>query len=344
MDVDFKPTGESPLVYSKEFHKSAEEKYGKGWKREVDTMDTFVDSSWYYFRHLDSKNKKAFVDSKLANKWLPTDLYMIGAEHIVLHLLYSRFFTKFFCDEGYINFDEPFYKMRHMGLIQGPDGRKMSKRWGNVINPIDEVKKYGADTLRMYEMFMGPLSEAKPWNDRTESGVSRFLNKIWRLQEKVDDKVDSKEQETWIHRVLKKVEDDVERVSFNTSIAIFMEFSNFLNTEKKIDRSVWERFLIAMAPFAPHITEELWAKLGNKFSIHEQAWPKYDEKLIKSDEVTIAVQINGKLRDTILVPAGTSQKEIEKEAKESEKVQKYLKDVKVKKVVFVEDKILSFVV
>ena len=184
-DVDFRPTGESPIARSESFKKQAEEKYGKGWHYEVDTMDTFVDSSWYYFRFCDAKNDKEWAQSDKVNYWLPTDLYMIGTEHIVLHLLYSRFFTKFFFDQGLINFDEPFYKMRHMGLIQGPDGRKMSKRWGNVINPDDEIKKYGADTVRMYEMFMGPLEEAKPWNDRAENGVFKFLNRVWSLQEKV---------------------------------------------------------------------------------------------------------------------------------------------------------------
>jgi len=343
-DVDFKPTGESPLVYSKEFHRSAEEKYGKGWKREVDTMDTFVDSSWYYFRHLDTGNDKEFVSSGKANNWLPTDLYMIGAEHIVLHLLYSRFFTKFFQDQGYINFSEPFYKMRHMGLIQGPDGRKMSKRWGNVINPIDEVEKYGADTLRMYEMFMGPLSEAKVWNDKTESGVYRFLRKIWKLQDKVEEKVDSDTQYSWINRVIKKIEDDVERVNFNTSIAKFMEFSNILLNEKSIDRSVWENFLIVMASFAPHITEELWEKLGNDYSIHQQPWPKYDKKALEDDEIEIAIQINGKLRSTVSVKKDEIEEVVIEEALKDKKIQRYLGKKKTyRKAIFVPNRILNFI-
>jgi leucyl-tRNA synthetase len=342
-DVDFKPTGESPLKSSEEFHKSAEEKYGKGWRREIDTMDTFVDSSWYYFRHIDAKNDKEFVDPQKANSWLPTDLYMIGAEHIVLHLLYSRFFTKFFFDKGMIKFDEPFYKMRHMGLVLGPDGRKMSKRWGNVINPLDEIKKYGADTLRIYEMFMGPLYDAKPWNDRAESGVYRFLYKVWKLQEKVKDGFESKAQNTLINKLIKKIGEDIESLSFNTSVAKFMEFTNFMTAEESIGKEVWEKFLILLSPFAPYISEEMWEISGNSYSVHQQKWPEFEEALTKDEVVTIAVQINGKLRDTIQIESGTEQEGVEEKAKASEKVSKYL-EVEPKKVIFVKDKIINFIV
>lgn len=344
MDVDFRPTGESPLKYSTEFHKSAEEKYGKGWTRETDTMDTFVDSSWYQFRHIDSKNQKKFVDSDLANIWLPVDLYMIGTEHIVLHLLYSRFFTKFFYDKGLIKFDEPFYRLRHMGLILGSDSRKMSKRWGNVINPIDEINKYGADTLRIYEMFMGPLDEAKVWSDRAESGVFKFIKRIWSLQEKVENDFKSEAQERWINKIIKKVENSIKKVTFNTTISQFMEFVNFLMQEKNINKHVWKRFIISLAPFAPYIAEELWEKSGGKYSVHKQLWPEYNTKLVMEEIAVIAIQVNGKLRATLEIPIGSSQQDVENLAKTNKKVRKYIEGREMKKIIYVKNKILSFVV
>ncbi|GAB4284569.1 MAG: hypothetical protein Kow0081_1790 [Candidatus Dojkabacteria bacterium] len=349
-NVEFAPTGESPLAKSKEFQKSAQDKYGKGWRREVDTMDTFIDSSWYFFRHLDASNQDKIFDSKKVNTWLPVDLYMIGAEHIVLHLLYARFFTKFFNDIGIINHNEPFQKMRHMGLILGPDGRKMSKRWGNVISPTDEIEKYGADTLRMYEMFMGPLEEAKPWNDRAENGVFRFLMKVWSNKGKVTETSNSsnestyKAQEKEINKLIKKVTEDIENMSFNTAIAKMMEFTNFLQKEKEIERSVWERFLLIMSPFAPYVTEELWAELGNDFSIHEQKWPNYNEELIKESVVKIGVQVNGKLRGTIHISASASEEEAMSAARAIGNINKYIGENQPKKVIYIPGRILNIVV
>jgi leucyl-tRNA synthetase len=342
-DVDFKPTGESPLVHSESFHKSAEEKYGKGWRREVDTMDTFVDSSWYYFRHLDAANSEKVFDSEKINNWLPTDLYMIGAEHIVLHLLYSRFFTKFLYDEGIINFDEPFYKMRHMGLVLGPDGRKMSKRWGNVINPTDEVNKFGADTLRMYEMFMGPLQDPKAWNDRAEAGVFRFLTKIWIQQDKVSVDVKSDQQEREINKLIKKVEEDIQSMSFNTAIAKMMEFANFIQREKEINRSVWERFMLVIAPFAPYISEELWSRLGNEFSIHNAQWPSFNPEMVKDETVEIGVQVNGKMRGTIEISVDDEQEVAMEKAMAQESISKYI-PTEPKKVIYVKGRILNVIV
>jgi len=347
-DVEFNPTGESPLASSEEFQKSAEEKYGKGWKREVDTLDTFIDSSWYFFRHVDSNNEGAIFDSKKANKWLPTDLYMIGAEHIVLHLLYARFFTKFFNDQGLINFDEPFYKMRHMGLILGPDGRKMSKRWGNVINPNDEIEKYGADALRMYEMFMGPLEDAKPWNDRAEKGVFRFLNKIWDLKDKLSDDVSEDKrliQEKEVNKLIKKVEEDIQNLSFNTSVAKFMEFTNLMVKVENIDRSVFEKFVLTLAPFAPYITEELWVEvLGNEFSVHNQTWPEYDEDLTQDEVVTVAVQVNGKVRGQIDLPVEASESEAKERALSDQNVQKFVDGKDIKKFIYIKGRIVNIVV
>lgn len=343
-DVDFIPTGRSPLTYSENFQKGVEEKYGKGWKREVDTLDTFMCSSWYYFRYLDPKNDKAFASSEALKAWMPVDFYIGGPEHVNGHLLYSRFFTKVLFDAGYIDFDEPFLFHRHQGTILGPDNRRMSKRWGNVINPNDVVDRHGADTLRLYEMFMGPLEDTKPWDTKGEAGVYRFLKKVWNLQNKVNEKYKSEEQERWINKLIKKVGNDIEALSFNTSIAKFMEFSNFLLKEEKINRSVWERFLLVMAPFAVFITEELWEKLGNKDSIHKEAWPKHDEKLAQDETIKIAVQINGKARAEIEITPGESEDSVRSKVEMSEKAQDYIKGSKIKKFIYVPGRIVNIVI
>jgi leucyl-tRNA synthetase len=349
-NVNFKPTGESPLKYSEEFHHGIEEKYGKGWRRETDTLDTFICSSWYYFRFLAPENDQWFTDPETVNSWLPVDLYMIGTEHIVLHLLYSRFFTKFFFDKNYIKFDEPFYKMRHMGTILGPDGRKMSKRWGNVINPSDEVETFGADALRLYEMFMGPLEEAKAWNTSGEQGIFRFLGKVWNLQEKVIETrfiastqmASVQAQEKEINKLIKKVGEDIESLSFNTAIAKMMEFVNFVGREQNISRVVWEKFLLILAPFAPYIAEELWSNLGNEFSIHHQKWPEVDESKIVEETIKLAVQVNGKVRATIEVPFDSEEGIVVSEALKVENVKKYIAG-EPKKVIYVKNKILNLI-
>lgn len=341
-DVDFKPTGESPITTSDSFKKRAEDLYGKGFRYEFDTMDTFVDSSWYFFRFTDAKNENVWAESKNMNEWLPVDLYMIGAEHIVLHLLYSRFFTKFFFDKGLINFNEPFQKMRHMGTILGPDGRKMSKRWGNVINPDDEIKKFSADTVRMYEMFMGPLDEEKPWNDRAENGVFRFLGRVWNLHEKVSEDKKSDAQEIEINKLIKKVSSDIETLSFNTSVAKFMEFINFAEKEDQINKEVWMKFLLVLAPFAPFITEELWEIAGGEYSIHTKLWPEVDESKLSNEKIKIGIQINGKIRDVVETQMNATQEVVMDLAKSSEKVSKYLVS-EPKKIIFVPNKILNII-
>ncbi|PJC53470.1 MAG: leucine--tRNA ligase, partial [Candidatus Magasanikbacteria bacterium CG_4_9_14_0_2_um_filter_41_10] len=227
-DVDFKPTGQSPLTYSKTFQADVEEKFGKGWKREVNTLDTFMCSSWYFFRYLDPHNEEAFASPEALKTWMPVDFYLGGPEHVNGHLLYSRFFTKVLFDAGYIDFDEPFTVHRHQGLILGTDGRKMSKRWGNVINPSDVVDVHGADTMRMYEMFMGPLEDDKPWDENGVKGVRRFLERVWNLQEKLETgsgKLDI-EVERKLHQTIKKVGDDLTSLGFNTAIAKMMEMVN----------------------------------------------------------------------------------------------------------------------
>ncbi len=346
-DVDFKPTGESPLKYSKKFHDVVCPVCGAKGKgvvwRESDTMDTFVDSSWYFFRFTDPKNEKEFASKEAIKTWMPVDLYVGGAEHTVLHLLYSRFFTKVLRDAGYIDFSEPFLKLRHQGLILAEDGRKMSKRWGNVINPDDEVKKFGADTVRLYEMFMGPIKDAKPWSTAGEKGVYRFLKKVWRLQYKVREEKSNEREERQINKLIAYVGENIERLNMNVIIARFMEFVNSYTPKKRVPLEVWKRFLLVMAPFAPHITEELWARIGMPFSIHQQAWPEYNPELITNKKIKIAVAFNGKTRGTLEVNLGLTKEEVIDKVKTNPKLSKYYLENKIKKTIFVKDKIINFV-
>ena len=353
MDVKFDITGRSPLTEHPDFA-----------DREVDTMDTFVDSSWYFFRFAmlaSEKVRKAVANGtesnpfedkivmELMKAWSPVDLYVGGAEHTVLHLLYSRFLTKVLFDAGYIDFDEPFLKLRHQGIIMGPDHRKMSKRWGNVINPLDVIAQYGADTLRMYEMFMGPLDQMKAWQVESVSGVYRFLCRVWSLSETV---LDTKSSETHkdilvsLHKTIKKVDSDVTELKFNTAIAMMMEHINIWEKVGAAHCSPGDlkKFLILLAPFAPFITEELWSMLGAQKSIHLEWYPEYDPALLVADVIEIPVQVNGKVRDTLLVPAAEAQdqSEVVARALASEKVQKFLPGTP-KKVIFVAGRIVNLI-
>jgi leucyl-tRNA synthetase len=344
-DVDFKPTGESPLNYSKSFNKGVEKKYGKGWRREPDTLDTFMCSSWYYYRYLDPKNDKAFVSPEALKNWMPVDFYLGGPEHVNGHLLYSRFFTKVLFDEGLINFDEPFTVHRHQGLILGEDDRKMSKRWGNAINPTDVIEEFGADTLRCYEMFMGPLEADKPWDTNGVKGIRRFLERIWNLQEKIDVDVEMPGKLVReMHQTIKKVTDDITKLRFNTAIAKMMELLNEISKEEKISGEYFGLFVLILSPFAPHMCEELWQSLEHKNGLSSAKWPEYNSALAKDSEITLAVQVNGKLRDTITVPAGISEDGAKKLALASDKVQKWLEGKEPKKVIYVKGKLVSIVV
>jgi len=353
-DVDFMPTGESPLVKSKKFHDVKCPKCGSPARRESDTMDTFVCSSWYYLRYADPKNKKEFADREALKKWLPVDLYVGGAEHTVLHLLYSRFFTKVLHNLGYLGFDEPFLKLRHQGIILAEDGRKMSKSFGNIINPDDVVKEYGADALRMFEMFMGPLADAKPWNTRGIIGISRFLEKIWQFYGKiklVDCGGGKKPCENalnglpkMLHKTIKKVSEDMENLRFNTAISQMMIFMNFAVKFDFMPRAAAEKFLILLSPFAPHLAEELWQKLGNKQSVFKEKWPEYSEALAKDETMNLVVQVNGKVRETIEVSADISEEEAKKLALSSEKIKKWIENKEVVKIIFVKGKLVNIVV
>lgn len=349
MDVEFKPTGVSPLKDHRDFQKVDEEKYGKGAYREADTMDTFVDSSWYFLRFTDPNNEHEFASKEAMNKWGPVDLYVGGAEHTVLHLLYARFFTKVLYDEGYLTFDEPFLKLRHQGTILGPNHQKMSKSKGNVINPLEVSDMFGADTLRMYEMFMGPFDAMKAWNTENIQGVYRFLTKIWFIFHSQHNFAQSSNEEekhvvSVLHKTIKKVTEDIPQMKFNTSISAMMQFMNEWEG-KKITRENAKLLLQILAPFAPFMTEELWRNLlGEKTSIHQSQWPQADESLMVADTVELPVQVNGKVRGKIVVSSSNAPKEeIEKIALEHEKVKEYVSG-KEYTLIFVPGKIVNFIV
>ncbi len=345
LDIDFKPTGESPLKYSREFQKVVCPQCGNPARRESDTMDTFVCSSWYYLRYADPHNKEEFAAKEKIKKWLPVDVYVGGAEHTVLHLLYSRFFTKVLQKYGYIDFNEPFIKLRHQGIILAEDGNKMSKSKGNVVNPDNVVNEFGADALRMYEMFMGPLEDMKPWNTKGIVGISRFLEKVWHLSQKVKTDVAVSENILkLLNKTVKKVGEDIEAFKFNTAISAMMILINKWEKEDSVAVEAFEKFLLILAPFAPHISEEIWFKLGHKRSIHQGIWPNYDTDLIKDDVIFLVIQINGKLRDKIEVAVDIDKKEAVKLAMSSEKIKKWLIGKKVIKEVFVPGKLLNFVI
>jgi len=346
-DVDFMPHGESPLARSKKFHDVKCPVCGEKARRESDTMDTFVCSSWYYFRYADPHNEKEFASKEQIKKWLPVDLYVGGAEHTVLHLLYSRFFTKVLHNLGYIDFDEPFLKMRHQGIIIAEDGRKMSKSFGNVVNPTDIVVQYGADTLRLFEMFMGPLEDSKKWDTKGIMGVYRFLEKIWKLKSEVkisNVKSNPKSQvQNLLHKTIKKVAEDIEAPRFNTAISAMMILVNGFMKEEEISQNDFEIFLKILSPFAPHIAEELWAQLGHKESIFMEKWPEYDPALVKDEMVILVIQINGKVRDKIEVPADISEDDAKSKALASEKIKYILSGEEPKKVIFARGMLVNIV-
>ena len=364
-DVDFMPTGESPLAKSKKFQNVKCPKCGGVARRESDTMDTFVCSSWYYFRYADVKNSKEFTGKEMLKKWLPVDLYVGGAEHVVLHLLYSRFFTKVLHNLGYIEFDEPFLKLRHQGIILSEDGRKMSKSLGNVITPDSVVAEYGADALRMFEMFMGPLEDMKPWNTKGIIGISRFLERAWKLGLAVQKKYSLSEApkgakskgkpdepstssgnnfNTLLHKTIKKVSEDIENLKFNTAISALMILVNESNGGETMTKEQYETFLKLLSPFAPHISEELWSALGHKNSIFTEKWPEYDKNLIKEDTIELVVQINGRVRGKFSVPADISEKEATNIVMSDITILKWLDGKEPKKVIFVKGRLVNIVV
>ncbi len=302
-------TGESPLADIEEWVNTTCPCCGKPAKRETNTMPQWAGSSWYFLRYVDNKNNDELVSREKADKYLPVDMYIGGVEHAVLHLLYSRFYTKFLYDIGVVDFDEPFHKLFNQGMITGKNGIKMSKSKGNVISPDDLVRDYGCDSLRMYELFVGPPELDAEWDDRGIDGVYRFINRFWNLVMDNKDKgtTATKEMIRIRHKMVHDITQRLESFSLNTVISGFMEYNNkMIDLAKKeggIDKETLETAVILMAPFAPHLCEELWEALGHKESVYESRWPEYSEEAMQEDEKEIAVQINGKTKAVITLAA-----------------------------------------
>ncbi|MBN3038232.1 MAG: leucine--tRNA ligase [Candidatus Omnitrophica bacterium] len=357
--VEFKPHGESPLKTVPGFINTRCPKCGEKATRETDTMDTFVDSSWYYLRYLSPKEKDKPFDSDVVNKWLPVDQYIGGIEHAIMHLLYSRFVTKVFFDLGLINFDEPFKRLFTQGMIV-KDGAKMSKSKGNVVSPDELIAKYGADTQRLYTLFIGPPEKDAEWNDRGVEGAWRFLNRVWRLvdqlsafshQPSAEEKKTTASLKRKTHLTIKKVTDDLEReFHFNTAISSVMELVNevYKAKEEKADAAVIKEAVcttvVLLSPFVPHIAEEMWQRLGEKGSIFQRPWPQYDRDAIEAEEVLIVVQVNGKVRAKITVAVGTKEEEIKEIVLGDEKVTKWIEGKEIKNFLVIQNKLVSIVV
>jgi leucyl-tRNA synthetase len=344
-------TGESPLANVTEWVNTVDPETGKPAKRETNTMPQWAGSCWYYLRFIDPHNDKALCSPELQKEWLPVDLYIGGAEHAVLHLLYARFWHKVLYDLGVVSTKEPFYKLVNQGMILGENMEKMSKSRGNVVNPDDIVGEYGADTLRMYEMFMGPLEATKPWNTNGVEGSFRFLNRIWRLFVNEDGSLNAKIggeaseafKRTW-HRSIKKVTEDYEALRFNTAISQLMIFVNEAYKADALPADAMSHFAQMLSPIAPHIAEELWEKLGHNESITYAAWPTYDEALTVDDEVEIVVQVNGKIADRIKIANGTDEAAMQDIALGLDKVKDAMNGKTVRKVIAVKGKLVNIVV
>jgi len=343
---DYLPSGDgkSPLAKVDSFMNVACPKCGGDAKRETDTLDTFIDSSWYFLRYLDPHNDKSFSEKKKQKKWMPINFYSGGAEHTTMHLLYSRFFQKALHDLKLVTENEPYERRMNRGIILGTDGAKMSKSKGNVIDPDDVVQEMGADTVRMYLAFIGPYNEVGhyPWSTEGIKGVSRFIDRTWRLGQ--SDFVDeSHETEVAIHTAIQKVTDGIETIKMNTAVAALMSFMNIAE-KSGITKKQYEVFVRVLAPLAPHISEELWREvLDNTTSVHLEEWPLFDEALLEREEVTIAVQINGKTRGELTIASDTSQDDIEREAQALTSVSKWIEDKTVGRIVYVKGRLVNIV-
>lgn len=340
---NYKPTetGESPLAVIHKWVNTKCPKCKGMAKRETDTMPNWAGSSWYYLRYVDSKNNKEFANKKNLKYWTPVDWYNGGMEHTTLHLLYSRFWHKFLFDQGLVPTSEPYQKRTSHGLVLAEGGAKMSKSKGNVVNPDEAVKQVGADTLRVYEMFMGPFDQPVAWETNNIAGSRRFLERVWKLQDKI--KKAAKGDEVLIHKAIKKISEDIEEMRFNTAVSSLMILSNELDKVEAISKKDYEILIRLLAPFAPHITEEIWASLGHKKSIHLEKWPEFDPAKILSATITIIVQINGKARANFEAKAGIEQAEVEKIALSLADVSKWLVGKEIIKKMFIKGKILSII-
>ncbi|MCB1189113.1 MAG: leucine--tRNA ligase [Leptospiraceae bacterium] len=350
---EFKPsgTGESPLANASEWLTVYDSELKMTGRRETNTMPQWAGSCWYYLRYIDPNNSERFCSPVLEKKWMSVDLYVGGAEHAVLHLLYSRFWHKILFDLGYVSTPEPFKKLVHQGLILGENKMKMSKSLNNVVNPDDVVREYGADSLRLFEMFMGPFETVKPWSMKGVEGVFRFLNRVWRLyiDKKseallIDDSVPELEDWKVLHKTIKKVEEDIEAFSFNTAISQMMIFVNHFTPKQNRPRQILEPFLLVLSSFAPHVAEELWERLGNTESLAFQKYPDYNQEYVQEDLITIVVQVNGKLRGEFQAETGLEKEEAIRLAKQNDKVIPFIEGKTIKKEIFVPNKLVNLVV
>jgi leucyl-tRNA synthetase len=355
-DAEFKPTGESPLKQHEGFVNVDCPTCGRPAKRETDTMDTFMDSNWYFMRYVDPHNPERPFARDKAELWMPVDQYTGGAEHAVMHLLYARFFTKVVRDLGLIGFGEPFTRLFNQGQILGPDGQRMSKSRGNVVAPDKEVERWGADCFRAHLMFMGPWDQGGPFNTAGLAGIWRWMNRVWAVvldepEYGETDAASTKELRHQTHRIIRRVSEDMAEFSFNTMLARLMEYTSFLgklrDSGQPVDREAWiearDNLMLVLAPILPHMSEELWARTGHPYSIHQQTWPSFDAELAKDEKVTLVVQVNGKLRERIDVPAGIGEDEARRLALESPRVADSLNGAEVARVIYVPGRLVNVV-
>ncbi len=336
-------TGESPLALLQDWMNTTLPD-GTAALRESNTMPQWAGSCWYYLRYLDPHNKTEFASQEKIDYWMPVDLYVGGAEHAVLHLLYARFWHKVLYDLGLVNTDEPFSRLVNQGMILGEDGEKMSKSLGNVVNPEEIVDAYGADAMRMYEMFIGPLRQDKPWSTHGVVGISRFLNRVWTLARgELSDAEPPVDSLRILHKTIHKVGNDINNLAFNTAISQLMICLNAMAQDAQQYRSLWEGFLHLIAPFAPHIAEELWNHLGHESPISMHAWPEYREEFLLDDSCEIVIQINGKVRAKIQMERDRAREEMEKDALEQEKIKEMLADKTIRKVIVVPNRLVNIV-
>jgi leucyl-tRNA synthetase len=351
---NFKPsgTGESPLANLEAWLATTDPATGKPARRETNTMPQWAGSCWYYLRFIDPKNSRRLVDPGKERYWMPVDLYVGGSEHAVLHLLYARFWHKVLYDVGVVSTPEPFKKLVHQGIVLGEDNQKMSKSRGNVVNPDEMIERFGADAVRLYEMFMGPLEAMKPWSTRGVEGVTRFLDRVWRLivnddgsvSRTVVDTEPSAGQRRLLHQTIKKVTEDLEGLRFNTAISQMMVFTNDMTKLDRRPRALIEPFVLLLAPFAPHLCEDLWEKLGRRPSVAREPWPAFDPALVVSDRCEIPIQVNGKLRSRIEVPADWTEEQVVALATQDAKLAEWLQGKQPRKVIYVPKKLVNFVV
>ena len=352
----YKPTGtgESPLAGMPDWVNTIDKETGKPAKRETNTMPQWAGSCWYYLRFLDPHNEKELCSKENEKYWMPVDLYLGGAEHAVLHLLYARFWHKVLYDLGYVSTPEPFMKLYHQGMILGEDSNKMSKSKGNVVNPDDVIEQFGADSLRLFEMFLGPLSQTKPWSTKGIEGVYRFLNRVWRLfvndngnlNPAIQDTEPPKEADILINKAIKEVTRDIddEDMKFNTCVSEMMIFVNEISKFDVMPRLVMEKFVKLLSPFAPHMAEELWNRLGHNETIAYESWPEYDEKKLKMKLVTIVGQVNGKVRTKIDVESDIDDKRVLELIKNEEKIKKHIEGKEIIKEIVIKNKLVNIVV